>query len=390
VATRKPRLTFVTNNLYIAGGGERLALEMAARMRNDFEIMMLNPMSSKENVVKGNESFVKSYDLGGMVLDLDTYGIKVKLFATEPYVFRILKPASLWKFTGAIRKSDVVYQMSLNPLLVLNSIFFSRLYRKRLVFGVHNFSVSLVLENKSSVKSRIIRRLAMLALGRVKNFHVTNSRDLRLMKSLFPRAEVRNIPNFITRKEGEVKSNSEEFRCLYVGRLETSGKGTDLLCGAIELAIAKNKQIKFWIIGKGATGESLVTELVKKYPNNVKWFGFVSEEELNNAYDSASLFTHPSRGEAFSLVTLEAQSHGLPVVSFDIDGPKDILQNDFQGSMAKQFDVKEFAEKIEQNYELWAKDKGGYKKRKERIANYVYDKYGADKVIDQLEEFLNG
>jgi glycosyltransferase involved in cell wall biosynthesis len=363
---------------------------MAARMRNDFEIMMLNPMSSKENVVKGNESFVKSYDLGGMVLDLDTYGIKVKLFATEPYVFRILKPASLWKFTGAIRKSDVVYQMSLNPLLVLNSIFFSRLYRKRLVFGVHNFSVSLVLENKSSVKSRIIRRLAMLALGRVKNFHVTNSRDLRLMKSLFPRAEVRNIPNFITRKEGEVKSNSEEFRCLYVGRLETSGKGTDLLCGAIELAIAKNKQIKFWIIGKGATGESLVTELVKKYPNNVKWFGFVSEEELNNAYDSASLFTHPSRGEAFSLVTLEAQSHGLPVVSFDIDGPKDILQNDFQGSMAKQFDVKEFAEKIEQNYELWAKDKGGYKKRKERIANYVYDKYGADKVIDQLEEFLNG
>jgi glycosyltransferase involved in cell wall biosynthesis len=389
LTAHKPRLTFITNNIYLVGGGERLALEMVTRLRKDFEITMLNPVSSKENVVKSNESFVKTYNLQGIkVVDLDTFGIKVNFLATEPYVLRIFKPSSLAKYIHVIRNSDVVYQMSLNPVSLLNFVLFGRLFRKKIVLGVHNFSVARVLESKEGLKNRIVRRLVIALFSNVHYFHVTNSRDTRLIEGLFPGAEVRRIPNFITRKKEKAKSNSREFRCLYVGRLETSGKGTDLLCKAIELVLAKNKKIKFWIIGKGATGETLVAELVKKYPNNVKWLGFVSEKELGSAYDSASLLTHPSRGEAFSLVVLEAQSHGLPAVTFDIDGPRDLLKHEFQGSTVRKFDVEEFAEKIEQNYALWTRDKEGYRRRKQRIIDYVYKRYGADSIIRQLKDFF--
>jgi len=31
----------------------------------------------------------------------------------------------------------------------------------------------------------------------------------------------------------------------------------------------------------------------------------------------------------FSLVAIEAQAHGLPVIAFDIKGPHDIIKSDF-------------------------------------------------------------
>jgi glycosyltransferase involved in cell wall biosynthesis len=385
----KPRLTFVTNNLYLVGGGERLALEMVIRLKKDYDIQILNPMSSKEKVVERGESFVKSYDLSGVKLEnLDSFGIRMRLLATEPYVLRIPKPSSMAKLVSTIRRSDIVYQMSLNPISVFSSIILSKIFGKKLVLGVHNFSVSVALQPARGIASGIRRRLIIAILGQVGYFHVTNNRDFRLMTGLFPDAKVRNIPNFITRKSSKVTNNSKEFRCLYVGRLESSGKGTDLLCKAIDIIAEKNREIKFWIIGKGTTGEALVTERVRRYPKIVKWLGFVNDDELNRAYDEASLFTHPSRGEAFSLSVLEAQSHGLPAVVFDIDGPRDLIKNDFQGNVVRKFDVKEFAQSIEDNYNMWRRDKNGYGKRKVRIKEYVYENYSPEKVIAQLKKFF--
>ena len=385
----KPRLAFVTNNLYLVGGGERLALEMVIRLKGDYDITILNPVSSKENVVKRGESFVKSYDLEGVTLEnLDSFGMKMQMLATEPYVLRVPKPGSLSKLIGTIRRSDIIYQMSLNPVSVFNSVLLSKLFGKKLVLGVHNFSVSVALQNTDGFANNLKRWFSIAVLGQVGYFHVTNNRDFRLIRSLFPDAKVRKIPNFITRKGGRVLNNTKEFRCLYVGRLESSGKGTDLLCEAIDIIAKRNKKIKFWIIGKGATGEALVTERIRKYPGIVKWFGFVSDAELNHAYDGASLFTHPSRGEAFALSVLEAQSHGLPAVVFDIDGPKDLIKNGFQGDVVRKFDVKAFAESIEKNYKMWERDKREYRKRKERIKDYVYKNYSPERVIAQLKEFF--
>jgi glycosyltransferase involved in cell wall biosynthesis len=381
-------MTFITNNLYEFGGGERLAMETATRLSENFETTILNPVSSKDNAVIKKDFLEKSYDLRKVrVVDLAAFGIKVKSLGPEPYVMRFLKLSGFIKLVKVISNSDVVCQMSLNPAMLACSVFISRLLRKKFILGVHNFSVSKAIEDKGSIKSRISRLGLMLVLGRIKYFQVTNSRDLGMMRHYFPKATVREIPNFITRKSRKIKRNSKEFVCLYVGRLEKA-KGVDLLCDAMERTLSKNRKVKFQIVGKkGGDQVSLVTAISKKYPKNVKWFEFVSGNELDNMYDDASLFLVTSRGEAFSLVTLEAQSSGLPVVSFDITGPKDILKNRFQGSLVKQFDTKEYSERILQYYRIWSAKKD-YGNLKERINRYAYSTYSADAVMKQLESFF--
>jgi len=60
-----------------------------------------------------------------------------------------------------------------------------------------------------------------------------------------------------------------------------------------------------------------------------------------------------SRIEAFSLVTLEAQAYGLPVIAFDIKGPHDIIKNDFQCKLIEPFKIEDFVEAILYYYKLW-------------------------------------
>jgi len=381
-------MTFITNNLYEFGGGEKLALETATRLNKNFDTTILNPVSNKDNIVIKREFLQNSYDLSRVkVVDLAAFGIKVKSLGPEPYVMRFLKLGGFVKLVGVIRNSDVICQMSLNPVMLAYSTFISRLLRKKFILGIHNFSVSKAIEDKSSMKSRISRFGLMFILRRIKYFQVTNSRDFAMLRHYFPKATVRKIPNFITRKTRPIKNDVKEFVCLSIGRLEKA-KGIDLLCDAIERTLLKNKKVKFQIIGKkGGDQESLVAAISKKYPSNVRWFEFVSGKQLEDIYGNASLFLVTSRGEAFSLVTLEAQSNGVPVVSFDITGPKDILKNDFQGALVKQFDTKEYSNNILKYYKLW-NSKRGYGDLKQRINKYTYKTYGADKVVKQLENFF--
>lgn len=68
-----------------------------------------------------------------------------------------------------------------------------------------------------------------------------------------------------------------------------------------------------------------VEALMIPYGQHVTFLGQLSRAELTKAYESASLFFWPGVNEAFGMVYLEAQSHGLPVVAQDRPGMRDVL-----------------------------------------------------------------
>ena len=94
-----------------------------------------------------------------------------------------------------------------------------------------------------------------------------------------------------------------------------------------------------------------------------------------------------SRIEAFPLVTLEAQAHGLPVIAFDIKGPRDIITN-FSGSKIKPFDTDAFANEILRYYNLWKDGKLNAKYRN-KIIDYTFSKYSEEVIIPKIEKMLN-
>lgn len=93
-----------------------------------------------------------------------------------------------------------------------------------------------------------------------------------------------------------------------------------------------------------------------------------------------------SRIEAFPSVILEAQAHGLPVVAFGINGPKDAITN-FSGSIIEPFDVDAFANAILRYYNLWKDGKLGIKYKK-RVIDYIFSKYSDKIIIPKIQKMF--
>ena len=74
------------------------------------------------------------------------------------------------------------------------------------------------------------------------------------------------------------------------------------------------------IVGDGPARASLV----RKYPQAV-FLGARQGEALAQAYAGADVFVFPSKTDTFGLVLLEALASGVPVATFPVTGPRDVI-----------------------------------------------------------------
>jgi len=107
---------------------------------------------------------------------------------------------------------------------------------------------------------------------------------------------------------------------LYAGRLAPE-KNIEAF---LDLDLPGNKQV----VGDGPLREALE----RRYPQ-VRFCGYLSPDELTEAYRDASVLVFPSRTDTLGLVMLEALACGTPVAAFPVAGPLDVLRQDVSGVM---------------------------------------------------------
>lgn len=102
---------------------------------------------------------------------------------------------------------------------------------------------------------------------------------------------------------------------LYVGRLDPEKKINELIEAVAGLPADVPYRVE--IIGDGIEHGRLQKLAAAKGlgPDKVKFFGFISEAELVEAYGRCDIFCMPGIAELQSLVTLEAMSAGKPVIA---------------------------------------------------------------------------
>jgi len=130
---------------------------------------------------------------------------------------------------------------------------------------------------------------------------------------------------------------------LFVGQnvVNNPTKGWDLLQTAL-LRLFETSDIKFELVIAGHSGE-----ILSNCPFIIHSLGeILSDEILVDLYSTVDVLVVPSRAEAFSQVTLEAQSCGLPVIGFDIGGIPDIIIHKRTGWISAAFDTVDFCEGI--------------------------------------------
>ncbi|MEQ9289816.1 MAG: glycosyltransferase [Cyclobacteriaceae bacterium] len=158
---------------------------------------------------------------------------------------------------------------------------------------------------------------------------------------------------------------------LYAGRISKE-KGVMELPDILEKVKSQIPDVEMVVAGKGPAEE----ELKQKMPD-AKYLGWVDHQELPKIYSTADLMVLPSKFDTFSVVVLEAMSCGLPVIAYNIMGPKDIIKKDLNGYLVKKKSA--FSSKIISHL----RDKNTQKTFKKAALKRAKN-YNADQILNEL------
>ena len=125
------------------------------------------------------------------------------------------------------------------------------------------------------------------------------------------------------------------------------GKGHDELLEAWPRILESVPAARFWIVGDGDDRERLEAKARDLgIADAVRFLGRVSDDELAECYQRASLFAMPSRQEGFGLVYAEAMWHGVPCLASRDDAGAEVVRDGATGVLVPYGDVEAIGDQI--------------------------------------------
>lgn len=221
----------------------------------------------------------------------------------------------------------------------------------------------------------VFKRLSRKIWSRAKRVVVNSQKLKELANASIPMQEIEIITNGIDINEFTPKNhivNEKNIKLVSTGRL-IERKGYKYL---IE-AIAEMNNITLTLVGDGNLKDSL-QELAKKINANVVFADKKGHTEIVNILQDSDIFILPSLNEGMSNSILEAMATGLPIITTDTGGSKELVDdNGLIIEKESSTSLKEAIEKLTNNHELiynmgnnsrdrakamsWAKVAGEYK-----------------------------
>lgn len=243
-------------------------------------------------------------------------------------------------------RNAMVYLSDPGPILAMRYLQFFKAFKPaRLIITFHGSEVN-------SFASNPIRRfLVNQILKRTDRISTPSEFTHSLVRQRFPASKTKTYltpgalrANFEIPKT-KIKKTSDRIHILTVGRLHPR-KGQVLILEALTaLPVELRQKITFWIVGTGnkrGYGTQLKA-LAKEMDFGVTFFGDVSNNELEDLYSRASIFSMTSVNfrksvEGFGLVYLEAAAHGLPIVANRVGGVAEAVSHGENGLLVEPGD----------------------------------------------------
>jgi glycogen(starch) synthase len=139
----------------------------------------------------------------------------------------------------------------------------------------------------------------------------------------------------LTKKEGKL--------VLFLGRL-TNQKGPYFFLHTVKKVLEQEKDVLFIVVGQGEKLPELINQAFGlEIMDHVIFTGFISEQEVLEAYARASVYVMPSVAEPFGITALEAMASGTPVIVSKNAGVSETVSHCFK---VDYWDTHEMANKI--------------------------------------------
>lgn len=124
-------------------------------------------------------------------------------------------------------------------------------------------------------------------------------------------------------------------------------KGHDQLMDAAPEIVRLVPNVRFFLIGDGTLLEPL-QERASKYGilENFVFAGLIDRERIPEMISAMDVVVHTSLREGLARVLPQSLAMGKPCVSFDIDGAREVVIDDYTGYLVDAFDSENLAQRI--------------------------------------------
>ena len=301
----------------------------------------------------------------------------------------ILPTKNRYIILKTLKESDVIYSRNeIFEVLILR--YFFRINLKNIVFGFHTpiqYPVARTFKSKLHNLLYTSRFYNYMIGGSKVRALVLTENDKKIMIKYNSKQRIKVIPNPIDDAlfVNKVQKKSNRFSVYYIGRM-TEQKGIDTIRDSInELSKIKVfSSMDFYFIGSGSE-EHMLKEIAKKF-TNCYFLGF--KNNIYKYYHLADITLVPSLWEGFPYSILEAQASGTPVISSNIPGSSDIVQDNLTGWLIRPNDSIELTRAVLNAYDLWLNDFIKFSNIGNSANRNVTSKYSENTINKQIEHFL--
>ena len=356
-------VAFIKNELSIAGGGERVCVNLANELSFIYNIHLIN------------------FYLNTSAYDIDK---NVKVYYLQKNKKRLRKV--FFSYVFCLRK--YLKENNIDTILVIgrNSILEAGLaiigIKTKLIFCEH---VPIKMLKYGSVKEKVINYCNQKAINFLSNkIIVLTEKDkinFYIKKQKIKQYNIDNIYNFIDDKllENILKYKINSKKIITVGRIDYQ-KGYEYLIEVAKSVFEKHPDWQWHIYGDGEENYKYkIIDLIKQ--NNLENHLILQGNHSNiyDLYQNYSFYVMTSRYEGLPMVLLEAKAKKIPLISFDIhSGPSDIIRDGVDGFLIKPFDCEGMAEKICKLIE-----NPGLRQNLSDNAHGNLDKFRKEKIVKQ-------
>lgn len=186
---------------------------------------------------------------------------------------------------------------------------------------------------------------------------------------------------FIRRK---YNLSDDDVAITIVGRLAPVKDHGYFLEVIAKLLETTHKPIKVFIVGDGSEKEhiqAIVEEINAIYPNTIFMTSWVLD--IATFIQGMDIVCLTSKNEGTPVSIIEAQAAGLPVISTDVGGVRDVLENEKSGFVVKRENIETYVESLR----LLVEDDVMRKKFSIFGQQTAMDKYNYQRLVAETESY---
>lgn len=290
-----------------------------------------------------------------------------------------------------LRDADIYHSHFADQSLFLSDLIEVRFFKRpfKLFITFHGYDAHLKSSTKSFIRKNYLRLLNHAEIVFVNSDYIKH----KVIELGGQAQKIEVVPvgvdtNFF---KYQTRTELKPFTLISVGRL-IKLKGQDYGIRVVKNLVERGYNIKYLIIGAGKEKkvlQHLIDDL--QLNNHIQLLGEKTQAEildylyLSHVFLMTSVKDKDNRAEAFGLVSVEAQSTGIPVVAFNSGGVGSTLKADYSGILVEEKNINMMTNAVEELMQNQAK----LLEMGRQASRYAKDHFDSKLVINKHIEFYN-